>query len=627
MKKLSVLLVAALVAVSAFAGKPINHPLSVKKGIKAVNTEKVKFNSNELKAKANSKINKFAAPEGDVINYDRSGGAVIYVASWFGSYIEATEQGGTDRVGIIYGEDNKVYLKNIIFGAADNYGDFWVEGTIEDNLIYVPLGQKVYSYESYGVDVVLGWGTTYIADDGYFNIDIDERATDAVYMINQDGTISLLDTQGVDVIDASSDESYLATGLALVYAGNEDYAGGWDGFIEWNTVLTEHIAVPVPNIIYDQPEGDLYTYYRNSACVYNNYGEAYVDKTNGKVNVVFGESNYDGTRKVYIQDPLWWRPLGTWVEGTYNWMTGEISIPTGQCIGWSEADEYGILLGWGSSKFDYAEYDDWYEEYINYVTSELDENVTEIKFMIDGDYLYLLDTKGNIEAEYPDNYNATGMMGYWSDDLSMDCVEFCNRDEYGYAEPWGYIVNLVPAVPANPTADDWYDCGDETGFSKFYFTLPTEDVDGNIIDPEYLSYSIFIDNGNGPELFTFPAEDYTFDLYDDITEVPYELYSSAVDFRDYFVYMYRTNAEGYEPLFTENIGIQVYYTINGVKNASEIVWLYEHHVGVDEVLAGKTVANVRYFNVAGQEMAQPEGMTIKVTTYTDGTTNAVKVVK
>ena len=50
-------------------------------------------------------------------------------------------------------------------------------------------------------------------------------------------------------------------------------------------------------------------------------------------------------------------------------------------------------------------------------------------------------------------------------------------------------------------------------------------------------------------------------------------------------------------------------------------------VDVEEVMAGKTVANVRYYNVAGQEMAQPSGMTIQVTTYTDGTTAAVKVVK
>jgi len=50
-------------------------------------------------------------------------------------------------------------------------------------------------------------------------------------------------------------------------------------------------------------------------------------------------------------------------------------------------------------------------------------------------------------------------------------------------------------------------------------------------------------------------------------------------------------------------------------------------VDVEETMASKTVAGVRYFNLAGQEMAQPAGLTIQVTTYTDGTTDAVKVVK
>jgi hypothetical protein len=49
--------------------------------------------------------------------------------------------------------------------------------------------------------------------------------------------------------------------------------------------------------------------------------------------------------------------------------------------------------------------------------------------------------------------------------------------------------------------------------------------------------------------------------------------------------------------------------------------------GIDEMNADKQVANVRYFNMAGQEMHQANGLTIMVTTYTDGTTNAVKVVK
>ena len=50
-------------------------------------------------------------------------------------------------------------------------------------------------------------------------------------------------------------------------------------------------------------------------------------------------------------------------------------------------------------------------------------------------------------------------------------------------------------------------------------------------------------------------------------------------------------------------------------------------VGVDELNADKAVAGVRYFNMAGQEMQEANGMTIVVTTYTDGTTSAEKVMK
>ena len=47
-----------------------------------------------------------------------------------------------------------------------------------------------------------------------------------------------------------------------------------------------------------------------------------------------------------------------------------------------------------------------------------------------------------------------------------------------------------------------------------------------------------------------------------------------------------------------------------------------------ELLNGeKAVAGVRYFNVAGQEMQEANGVTIVVTTYTDGSVTAVKVMK
>ncbi len=42
---------------------------------------------------------------------------------------------------------------------------------------------------------------------------------------------------------------------------------------------------------------------------------------------------------------------------------------------------------------------------------------------------------------------------------------------------------------------------------------------------------------------------------------------------------------------------------------------------------GKEIADVRYYNLAGQQVTQPSGLTIQVTTYTTGTRTATKVIK
>ena len=50
--------------------------------------------------------------------------------------------------------------------------------------------------------------------------------------------------------------------------------------------------------------------------------------------------------------------------------------------------------------------------------------------------------------------------------------------------------------------------------------------------------------------------------------------------------------------------------------------------GVNEQVAGKTVARVDYYNLAGQQIDRPEaGVTLVVTTYTDGTRTTTKVIK
>ncbi len=49
--------------------------------------------------------------------------------------------------------------------------------------------------------------------------------------------------------------------------------------------------------------------------------------------------------------------------------------------------------------------------------------------------------------------------------------------------------------------------------------------------------------------------------------------------------------------------------------------------GVDEINSNKQVANVRYYNLMGQEMKDADGLTIVVTTYADGTISSAKVLK
>ena len=75
--------------------------------------------------------------------------------------------------------------------------------------------------------------------------------------------------------------------------------------------------------------------------------------------------------------------------------------------------------------------------------------------------------------------------------------------------------------------------------------------------------------------------------------------------------------------------IEAYAVADG-KTESDHIWdgfTVSKMVDVEELFAGKSVANVRYFNLAGQEMQQANGLTIMVTTFTDGTQSAVKVVK
>ena len=593
MKKLSVLFVALAVAASASAaGQFKAHVRNLDKKIvkEQVMTKKDIQAAKKTPARV---INE--QPEGQAYNYTTTGRA-DYASS---GYMYGAEMSGNTR--LVFAEDGTtVYVRNILYNSGSNFGNNWVQGTLEGNTLTIPMGQSIYWSDYYQADVVLTWGEVVLTEDESFAFVADESVTEVTYLLGEDGSLTMQGGVAPTSDDSSTNEYYLGTGLSATWTDD----GSWSGFCNFTQVLSNPVVPPAaPTLITEQPEGDLYTYYRAGACIYSSIfglGETEVD---GKMNVVFGKTDGALDGKVYIQNPMWWLDgNNTWVEGTYDWMTGLITIPVGQYLSWDEENEYGVQLMWGST-YVYQDVDENGEEGY-YLGTELDEEAENIYFMIGDDVIELQGSEGDINAEFPENYNATGLYAMYNDDQT-----WAGALEFGVK---GQIVHAVPAIPADPTLPEepWYDCGNEGGYSTFDFKLPTTDVDGNMIDPECLSYSIFTDDD---QIFTFDPAVYTYDdLTEPITEVTYWLYASGVDFHKGYVYFYRTNAEGFEPMFTRRIGVQAIYTVDvpetegapkkaPVVNKSNIVYYELPNTAIESVKAELDV-NAPVYNIMGQKM-------------------------
>ena len=593
MKKLSVLFVALAVAASASAaGQFKAHVRNLDKKIvkEQVMTKKDIQAAKKTPARV---INE--QPEGQAYNYTTTGRA-DYASS---GYMYGAEMSGNTR--LVFAEDGTtVYVRNILYNSGSNFGNNWVQGTLEGNTLTIPMGQSIYWSDYYQADVVLTWGEVVLTEDESFAFVADESVTEVTYLLGEDGSLTMQGGVAPTSDDSSTNEYYLGTGLSATWTDD----GSWSGFCNFTQVLSNPVVPPAaPTMITEQPEGDLYTYDRAGACIYSSIfglGETEVD---GKMNVVFGKTDGALDGKVYIQNPMWWLDgNNTWVEGTYDWMTGLITIPVGQYLSWDEENEYGVQLMWGST-YVYQDVDENGEEGY-YLGTELDEEAENIYFMIGDDVIELQGSEGDINAEFPENYNATGLYAMYNDDQT-----WAGALEFGVK---GQIVHAVPAIPADPTLPEepWYDCGNEGGYSTFDFKLPTTDVDGNMIDPECLSYSIFTDDD---QIFTFDPAVYTYDdLTEPITEVTYWLYASGVDFHKGYVYFYRTNAEGFEPMFTRRIGVQAIYTVDvpetegapkkaPVVNKSNIVYYELPNTAIESVKAELDV-NAPVYNIMGQKM-------------------------
>ena len=527
---MAVAMVATVQAQVQFNGRATKSHLTLNR--EKVSTQRGGF-QNQMRPKALGNLIT-EQPEGEVKQYVRSGfGFTVSDGTLFTTTQDA-------KTSIVYDADGTtVYIKNIVNGMSYDFGDSWAVGTLsaDGTTITVSLEQTVGWSWMYDVGIRLAWGRTVSNDEGTMvSFERDETVTEAVYVIDGE-TISLQGTSGATEFQ-NTIEDFVAEGLTCVYEDD----GAWPGYLEWNTVLTEREPVPVPEIITEQPAGELHSYIRSGANIYQGWdGPAMVNQS-GMADVVFDE---DG-ETVYLRDVVYEVASNVWVKGTINADRTKITVPMGQYLYWDENGEYGMVLQWMSTN----------------------------------------------------NFIATGLGVVYNNDLTFCAMDFNTV----YNE-----FHLVPAVPADPVLyeDSWFDSGEEDGYSCFDFTVLAEDVDGNYIDPTHLVYSIFTDD-DVP--FVFEAATYSYDLTEDMTDIPYEIYSSGYDFDMSRIYFYRTNM-GDNPMFTQRIGIQVHYDvpvtskgrdITIVRNSSNIVYWELPPSAISEVRTEPTTTDDAYYNMMGQ---------------------------
>ena len=577
---MAVAMVATVQAQVQFNGRATKSHLTLNR--EKVSTQRGGF-QNQMRPKALGNLIT-EQPEGEVKQYVRSGfGFTVSDGTLFTTTQDA-------KTSIVYDADGTtVYIKNIVNGMSYDFGDSWAVGTLsaDGTTITVSLEQTVGWSWMYDVGIRLAWGRTVINDEGTMvSFERDETVTEVVYVIDGE-TISLQGTSGATEFQ-NTIEDFVAEGLTCVYEDD----GAWPGYLEWNTVLTEREPVPVPEIITEQPAGELHSYIRSGANIYQGWdGPAMVNQS-GMADVVFDE---DG-ETVYLRDVVYEVASNVWVKGTINADRTKITVPMGQYLYWDENGEYGMVLQWMSTNVETTTDEEGNEQ--NVMTVTVHQGVPEATYTIDGETISLDNCSGDPNAQFPSNFIATGMGVVYNNDLTFCAMDFNTV----YNE-----FHLVPAVPADPVLyeDSWFDSGEEDGYSCFDFTVLAEDVDGNYIDPTHLVYSIFTDD-DVP--FVFEAATYSYDLTEDMTDIPYEIYSSGYDFDMSRIYFYRTNM-GDNPMFTQRIGIQVHYDvpvtskgrdITIVRNSSNIVYWELPPSAISEVRTEPTTTDDAYYNMMGQ---------------------------
>lgn len=349
-------------------------------------------------------------------------------------------------------------------------------------------------------------------------------------------------------------------------------------------------------IISEQPEGEAVLYSRSGQAIFS-LMDVFIGEQTDLVKVVYapdGETVYF-QNLVYRLDEYfseYWTPGKLSDDGT------QITVDMGQVVCYDDYNSLDISLVFGSTIPDEA-----LMEHVRFVP---DPSVTQAVFTVDPETHVL--TLQNTEGEM---YNGTGYQGWEATGLGAVLSDGTWAGFMSWNTVLTPMTEAKPAVPCDPVQLA-YENGSEWEKANFHFHIMPFDVDGNRLYEENYSYRIYMDDD---QLFTFKADEYGpggIFADGDLTEIPlnYSDYMNIISWDGTRVYFFQNNTDEAR-LFDRRIGVQAVYTVDGVSNASNIIYMSVMRVnGVVVDLAGKPVPNVQVSfsvkplnNPAGQRTA------------------------
>jgi hypothetical protein len=256
-------------------------------------------------------------------------------------------------------------------------------------------------------------------------------------------------------------------------------------------------------------------------------------------------------------------------------------VPLGQLVDWDKYYNYGSMLAWGSISVEETDNPDVEQDII----FTPDYNVTEVTYTISNGCISLDNSEGPTVDEYYalcDQYSNNEIdWGTYQAALSEMlqgtglAYVYTDGNAYGWTNEinWGtrYISTHPATLPA-PVIKSWHEAQKEWEETYLEVQRPEFDTDGLPIFEEALSYSIYIDND---QLYTFDASNY-YGIEENMTEVTYDMWQN----HDWDLYIGHptfsgtwSDTDGFVPFFNWRIGIQFHYTVDGVKNSTNIVYL------------------------------------------------------